>query len=95
MWFSNGENIDSVASQGLAQWWSLADISQMGVWFYLEEHVLKIGVGVRIAICKIDIVLVIEKSVIPTEGEVWFEICATFAIAILVVLDIVASSMPA
>lgn len=67
----------------------------MGIRFYFKKHILEIGVCVGIAIGKVNFVLLIIEGVIPTECEIRFIICAAFAVAILVVLNIITSAMPA
>lgn len=90
-----GQHVDPVASQGLAEGRPLADVSEVGVAFDFEHEVFEVAVSVRIAVCKVDFVVSVGEGVVPREGEVGFVVVATFTVTVLVILDILASSMPA
>lgn len=95
MVFGNGQDIYVVACQRFAKGRPLAYISEMRVAFYLVHQVFKVGVGVWIAVGEIDIIVCIGEGIVPAQGEVGFVDCAAFAIAVLVVLNIVSCPMPA
>lgn len=66
MAFGNGKDVYVIASQCLAKGRPLTDVSEMGVTFYLIHQIFKVGVGVGIAVCKIDIIVRIGKGKVPT-----------------------------
>jgi hypothetical protein len=72
----------------------LADASKIRITFYLEEEIFKITEGIRIAICKIDLIVIIKKLVIPFQCEKRLIFDPTFAITIFIVFNIFPSSMP-
>ena len=73
----------------------MANFSQKWVTFYLEEKILEIGKCVRIAICKVYLVMVIKKLIVPLKGIVRLKVNTALTIAVLVVLDILSTTMPA
>ena len=72
----------------------MANASEMSVAFYFKTKVLEIAVGIRVAICKINLVILIDKGIVPGQSEVRFIAIATLTIPILVVLYVLSSSMP-
>ena len=73
----------------------MADTSEIGVALNFVEQVLEVAVGVGIAISEIDFVVAVLKSVIPWQSKIGFIFGAAFAVTVLIVLDVVSSSVPA
>ena len=95
MAFCYGQNIDTIAGQGLAERRSPADVSEVRVAFYFEHHVLEIAVGVGVAVGEVDLVIIVEEVVVPAECEVGFIAAAALAVAVLIIEDVVSFAMPA
>ena len=92
---SNGEDVDPVACQGLAERRALANVPQVRVAFDLEEEVFQVAVCVGIAIGKVNLVLIMRKHIVPGKSIEWFVVSTASTVAILVVLDILTAAMPA
>lgn len=63
--FGYGEDIDSVASDSLAQWCSNAKISEIGISLNLFYHLVEVGVSEGITVGKINFILGMGKRVLP------------------------------
>ena len=62
--------------------------------FYFVDEAFEVGVGVGIAVGEIDLVIIIGIGILPSEGIERFILHTTFAIAILIIIDLITSSMP-
>jgi len=93
--FSDSENIHTIPSQSLTQGRPLEEAPGRDIQFELLEKGVEMGIGERIAVGKVDLVLIVLEGIGPGKREVTFEKYGAFAVAILVVLYFLTSAMPA
>lgn len=67
----------------------------MGIALDLEAEVLKVAVSVGVAVGEVDLITVIDEVVVPRERKVGLILSGTLTIAILVILYILTSPVPA
>ena len=94
MTLGNGEHIDPIVSDSFAEGRSLAYISQVSITFDFVKHVFEIAIGVWIAIGKVDLIIIILKGILPGKSIERFIISTAFAKPILIIFNILSSSMP-
>ncbi len=73
----------------------MADSFEVGVCFYFGDVRLQVGVGVWIGVCEVDIIIIIQESVLKREGKIWFVLQGASWVPIFVVLYVLATSVPA
>jgi len=67
----------------------------VGIALDLEAEVLKVAVSVGVAVGEVDLITVIDEVVVPRERKVGLILSGTLTIAILVILYILTSPVPA
>jgi len=94
MIFSDSQNINSISSNRFAQCTSAANFPEMSIALHFKEEIFEVAVGIWIAVCEINIILIIQKGVIPRESKKGFALRTIFTIAIFIVFDVLPSTVP-
>lgn len=93
--FRDGEDVDSVAGDGLAEGGAQADVAQVGVGLDLLDHGVEVGVGEGVVVGEVDLVVGVREGVLPGEGEEGLVLRGAFGVTVLKVADVVAAPVPA